>query len=258
MRSPFPRARACLLAALAAAACGGGAGPKRVVAREVVLKRQIEGLETLIASAQRGELFPRDRLVVAVHEEMVRELAALALPREEVIAEDYRVRLDRVDVSFRDRWGSVRLDGRVSPAGGSANDVFAELAVFGQLDAVEVDPGTGVLSGRVSVIGFELQRFGVFGESAAGRRLVERLAEQQAEALAALASPITIPVRLEQEITLKGLGPEGPVRVRPARFPLKVTVADVSAHGGRLWVALDVEAGPWTRRPARTAAGGRR
>lgn len=223
------------------------------MAREAMLRHQIDGLETLIASAEKGTLFPKDLLVVSVDEQTVRDLALLALPREEVIAGKYRVRLDKAEVGFRDKWGSVRLDGRVSPAGGSADDVFAELAVFGHLATVDIDEN-GVLKGRVSVIGFEVQRFGVYGESAAGRRLLEGLAEQQAGALSSLALPITIPVQLQQLITLDGLGPEGPVRVLPAQFPLKVTVADVSAHGGRLWIALDVQAGSWTRVPPSTPA----
>jgi hypothetical protein len=223
------------------------------MAKEAMLRHQIDGLETLIAAAEKGTLFPKDLLVVSVDEPTVRALVLLALPREEVIAGKYRVRLDKADVGFRDKWGSVRLDGRVSLAGGSPNDVFAELTLFGQLATVDVDEN-GVLKGRVSVIGFEVRRFGVYGESGAGRRLLEGLAEQQAEALSSLAFPITIPVQVQRLITLNGLGPEGPVRVLPAQFPLKVTVADVSAHGGRLWIALDVKAGSPTRLPPPTPA----
>jgi hypothetical protein len=244
-----PRSSRCAaLGALfvAAAACGGGAGPRRVMDQQAVLQRQIEGLEGLVAAAEQGSLVPRDKLVVAVSEQVVRELAQLALPREEVIGGRYRVRLETVDVRFRDKWGSVRLDGRVSPAAGSPEDVFAELAVFGLLDAVEVDPDDGMLRGKVSLIGFELKRLGLYGESAAGRRLLEGLAGTRLDALSALAFPLALPVRLEQELTLPGSS-EGPVRLRAARFPLRVGVVDVSAHGERLWVAFDVESGPWTR-----------
>jgi hypothetical protein len=223
------------------------------MAQETMIRHQIEGLETLIAEAETGTLFPKDLLLVSVDEPTIRALVLLALPREEVIAGKYRVRLDKADVGLRDKWGSVRLDGRVSPAGASPNDVFAELALFGQLATVDIDE-SGVLKGRVSVTGFEVRRFGLYGESAAGRRLLEGLAEQQAGALSSLAFPITIPVELQQLVTLNGLGPVGPVRVLPAQFPLKVTVAKVSAHGGRLWIALDVKAGSWTRVPSPTPA----
>jgi hypothetical protein len=218
-----------------------------------MLRHQIDGLQTLVTAAEKGTLFPKNLLMVAVDEPTVRALTLLALPREQVIAGKYRVRLDKADVGFRDKWGSVRLDGRVSLAGGSPGDVFAELALFLQLATVEVDE-SGVLRGRMSVIGFEVRRFGVYGESATGRALLEGLAEQQADALSSLAFPITIPVQVQQVITLGGLGGlEGPVRVLPAQFPLTVTVADVSAHGGRLWIALDVKAGAATRLPTTTA-----
>jgi hypothetical protein len=68
------------------------------------------------------------------------DLAALALPREQVIADKFRVRLEQVDVRFRDRYGSVRLDGRVSLASGPVEDVFAELAVFGLMDRIGSSP----------------------------------------------------------------------------------------------------------------------
>jgi hypothetical protein len=131
----------------------------------------------------------------------------------------------------------------VSPARGSPDEVFAELAVFGLLHSVAVEPETGVLSAKVQVIGFELSRVGVYGDSVAGRRLLEELARQKLDALESLAFPITIPVRVDQEIALPGVGGGGPVRLRPVRFPLTVKVAQVTAHGQRLWVALDVAAG---------------
>ena len=216
------------------------------MAEEVVLKRQIKDLGELVARAERGSLLPSDKLIVAVSEQLVKNLAQLALPREQVIAKNYRVRLETVDVRFRDKHGSVRLDGRVSPAAGSAEDVFAELALFGTIDSVEVDRASGVLRGKVSLIGFELKKVGVFGESSGGRRLIEELARQELEVLESLALPIEIPVRLEQEIALKGVE-EGPVRLHPASFPLHVVVADVAAHGQRLWIALDVASGLWAK-----------
>jgi hypothetical protein len=62
---------------------------------------------------------------------------------------------------------------------------------------------------------------------------------------------VTIPVHLEQEIGLPGVSGAGPVRVRAATVPLSVKVADVVAHGHRLWVALDVSAGEWKKAGAR-------
>jgi hypothetical protein len=247
------KAGGSLVLLLAAAAIGGcsrrTADDHRVIAQDLVLTRQIESLRTLIAAAEKGSLVPSDKLVVAVSEQIVKDLAALALPREQVIADQFRVRLEKVDVRFRDGAGSVRLDGRVSPASQSADAVFAELAVFGLMDRIDLDPQTGVLRGKISVIGFELKKVGVFGESRTGQRLLEELAAQRLDDLSALALPVEIPVHLEEEVALKGVT-EGPVRLRPANFPVKIAVANVSAHGERLWVALDVSLGRTSEAPA--------
>jgi hypothetical protein len=236
------------LVLVAAVACSRD-GPRRVLAQRALLKRQIEDLSSLVQAAEKGALLPRDKLVVAVSERMVTRVIQLALPREQVVAERYRVRLERVDVQLRDRHGTVRFDGRVSSTEGSPQEFTAELAVFGLVEAVEADQASGVLRARLSVVGFELQRFGLQGETETGRRMVEELARLGAEAFQPLALPVAIPVRLEQELALPGAGGNGPVRFPAASVPLRLTVADVAAHGGRLWMALDVAAGPWRKGP---------
>jgi hypothetical protein len=221
---------------------------------ETVLNRQIEGLRDIVAAAEKGSLLPRDRLVVSVHEDLVKNLAQLALPREQVIDGRFAVRIETIDVRFRDKWGSVRMDGRVGLVGEQASEVFADLALFGLLDAVEVDPRTGTLRGTVRLIGFELQRLDVGGSRWGARRLIETLAGEGAEKLSSLAFPLTIPVHLENEIAMKGVS-EGPVRLKPAEFPFRVTVAGVVAVSERLWVALDIQSGPWRKLAADTAKG---
>jgi hypothetical protein len=219
---------------------------QRIGAQETLLNRQIDGLRALIASAERGELLPNDHLVVAVSESLVRDLAALALPREQIIAHRFRVRLEKIDVRFRDQIGTVRLDGRVSPADRAPGDVFAELAVFGMVSRVDIDPEQGTLSGKVVPSGFEVKRVGMFGNTRPGRRLVERLARTRLDDFESLAVPLTIPVRLEQNVVLSG-STEGPVRISPASFPLTVSVTDVDAYGERLWITVGLKAGAWTR-----------
>jgi hypothetical protein len=219
--------------------------PRVLLDEEAMLKGQIEGLRELLDRAERGTLFPSDRIVVSVREQLVKEMAQLTLPREQVIGNRYRVRLETVDVRFQDKNGSVRLDGRVSPVDRSPEDFFADVAVFGMMDSVELDGASSVLTARVSMIGFELKRVGVFGETRLGRRLLQELAERHADDLRALVFPVTIPVHLETEIALPALTASGPVRVRGASVPLSVKVADVVAHGRRLWVAVEVSAGEW-------------
>jgi len=234
----------------ATAACGGEQGPRRFLARKAVLERQVEDLRRLVRVAEEGGLLSRDKLLVGVSEPLANELARLALPREQVVGGRYRVRLERAEVSFRDEHGSVRLHGKVGPAQSGEPAFFAELALFGVVDTVEVDRDTGVLRGNVSFVGFELKRFDAYGESETGRLLLEELGRQGLDALKALAFPIAIPVRLEQEIALNRVAREGPVRLLPASLPLRLTVTNVAAHGRRLWVAVDVTARPPSRRAA--------
>jgi len=253
MRAVRRPCRVLLLAPLLAAmaGCGADRGPQRFLARKAVLERQVEDLRRLVRAAEEGGLLPSDKLVVGVSEPLANELARLALPREQVVGGRYRVRLERADVRFRDEHGSVRLHGKVGPAERGEPAFFAELALFGVVDTVDVDRATGVLRCNVSFVGFELKRFDAYGESETGRLLLEELGRQGLDALKALAFPIAIPVRLEQEIALSRVSREGPVRLLPASLPLRLTVTDVAAHGGRLWVAVDVTARP----PSKKAAG---
>jgi hypothetical protein len=234
--------------------CGPAEGPRAII-NPNHLNRQIEDLRELIRAAEGGELLPRDRLLVAVDEETVRDLARLGLPREEAVAGTggrLRVRIDAVDVEFRDGHGLVRLDGQVYRTAGSPDDVFADLAVLGRVDQVEVDEESGGLRGRVTLIGLELKRVGLFGEGALRRRLLEGLAGLSPQILSLLSDSLVLPVRLEREVGIRGTGEEGPVRIAPAHFPLSARVTDVVAFDRRLWILLDVRAGDWT--PLETAA----
>jgi hypothetical protein len=240
------RLAAAILALLLVACSRVPEGPRRVLAEETTLRRQVEGLEALLARAEQGRLLADDGLLVALSEKLVKDVARLALPREQVVAGRWRVRLETVDVRFRDGLGSLRLDGRVSPAERPPEDVFAELALFGLVDSAELLPG-GRLRLRGRPIGFEVKRVGVFGESTLGRGLLERLAAERLDELEALAFSVDVPVQVEQALALPGLGGDGPVRVKPASVPLSVHVASVSAFDERLWVALSASAGSWTR-----------
>jgi hypothetical protein len=229
--------------------CDLAAHVEGLLERRADLRRQIGELERLVKEAKGGAVLPEDRLMVAVSERIANDFARLALPREEVVAGRYRARLERAGVSFREDRGSVRLDGRVGPAEGSPPEWEAELALFGVVDTVGVDREIAVLRCNVSLTRFELKRL---GESEAGRQLLEELGRQGIEALRGLAFPIAVPVRLETEISLPGTGEKGPVRLQPRSVPLRLTVTGVAAHGGRLWVALEVAAGGGRERSSGT------
>lgn len=236
----------CLVTATLGPGCGVGERPRAVISPDH-LQRQIEDLRGLIEAAKAGELLPDDRLLVAVDEETVRRFARLGLPREQVVVATggrLRVRIEDVDVEFRDGHGLVRLEGTVYRTSGPPTEVFAELSVLGRVDGVQVDE-TGSLRGRVTLAGLEVRRVGLFGESALRRQLLEGLARLNPQVLSLLSESLVLPVRLEREVRIHGTGDEGPVLIEPAQFPLSARVTDLVAFDHRLWVILDVDAAGW-------------
>jgi hypothetical protein len=247
-RKEWRRVAPWLLAMIPALGCDAGDAPRAIISPEH-LRRQVEDLRGLIQAAEQGELLPRDRLLVAVDEQTVRDLSRLGLPREQDILGSggrLRVRIDAVDVEFRDGHGLVRLDGRVYQTSEPPDEAFAELAVLGRVDRVEVDDASGSLRGQVTLIGLEVKRVGLSGEGALRRQLLETLAGLNPQVLSLLSESLVLPVRLEREVRIRGRIEGGPVRIQPARFPLSARVTDLLAFDRRLWVVLDVSAGEWT------------
>jgi len=241
------RATCAWLLSLAAGALAGGCGgaPQRVADLEAHLSRQVADLRALVERAEKGRLVATDGLVVAVREDVVRHMAELALPREQVIQQRFRVRLERADVRFRDRHGAVRLEGRVGWADVAdlqRADVFVDLVVFGRIDAAAVDAKEGTLAVEIVPIGFEIQKVNVGEGQPTVRELAAGVARSLPEGLASLSTRVTIPVAFEREIRLEGRD-SGPLRYRPASLPLRFVVKDLAAHGGRLWLSVAVEAG---------------
>ncbi len=239
------RGAAGLLAVLVFSACRDRDEPARVLAREEHLHRQIEDLRILVDRAAKGALVPADGAVVAIGEDLAEQLLRLALPREVLLGERFRARLEKAEVRFRDKHGAVRFDGRVRWAHDADlfdADVSADVTVFARFETVELHPKEGVLVAQIVPMGFEIQRLRVGGESRAARRFAEGVSEQLRDSLPALAFPLTIPVAVEHELRFAGVE-EGPLRIRGASIPLRVAVRDASAHGGRLWIVLQVKAG---------------
>jgi hypothetical protein len=244
---PWPLAP-WLLAVVAALGCEATETPHAIISPEH-LRRQVEDLRALIQAAEQGTLLPNDRLLVAVDERTVRDLSRLGLPREQDVwgsGGRLRVRIDALDVEFRDGHGLVRLDGRVHWTSETADDALAELAVLGRVDRVEVDADSGSLRGQVTLIGLEVKRIGLSDEGALQRRLLEALASLNPQLLSLLSESLVLPVRLERDVQIRGRGDGGPVIIRSARFPLSARVVDLLAFDRRLWVVLEVDAGDWT------------
>ena len=237
--------------AVAAAACRE---PLPVAPDDAVLQRRTQALRRLAAAAEAGPLVPFESVLVVVTEKLVQELLAGAMPWDQVVSGRYRVRVTGADVSFQDGFALIRLAGRVSLAGGLENEVFAEARLFAGLDVVELDPQSGLLRGKLEIIAFDARRVGLFGESEAGRELVEEFGRQRLEAFAAFASTLEIPVRLEKEVEVPAVGPDGPVSIPAAAVPTRVALADVKAFGGRLWISVDAAVGEAANGDGRSAS----
>jgi hypothetical protein len=72
-----------------------------VRAEKALLERQIEGLRELVAAAQARTLLKSEQFLIGADEATVQGLIAATLPQERVIANRFRVRLERAEARFR-------------------------------------------------------------------------------------------------------------------------------------------------------------
>ncbi len=218
-------------------------------AREVVLTREIEGLQSAVARLERHEfILPPGDIAVAVDDQLVQDLISAQLPLTADV-QQFQLTLSAADVQFR---GSpvVRLTGalhvRERPALG------ANVRVIGSLTDVEVDSAGGVLVATVSVDHLDiedtvgLQAF-VTGDTRDA--LSKRLRLEVAGRLPVLR----VPVKIQPDLPLPAVT-RGPVRLPAARLPIKMSVSSVIAAAGTLWIGVHAEAGAVVRV---TAPGGR-
>lgn len=211
-------------------------------AERAVLERREQGLAALVTAARRGTLVPFDKMLVVADERLVRDVIAASLPFERVISARYRIRIERAEVHFEDGLGLVRLEGQATFADRAPDQGRADVAVYGGLDVVELDPASGTLRGRVSVIAVDARRVDVLGmASHLAEDLVEDLGREKLDAYGDLVSRVDIPVRLERSVSLPAVGP-AEVSIDAATIPLRVAISDVKAFQGKLWVSVDVAA----------------
>lgn len=233
------------LAALAPACRRGDDEAARGRAEKLLLERQIAGLRELVAAAEAKTLFTPQQLLIGADEATVQGLIAATLPQERIVEGRFRLRLERVEVRFRASQAVVVLKGRASAAASPSS--FVDVTLEGGLDDVAVRLGSGTLVGRIAIYHLRVERAAAAGaEGPAIRSLAESLGRQRLEALSELVPSVEIPIRLEESVAFEGFE-EGPVTARPGTLPVRASVARVLALAGRLWVALDVGAGPWRR-----------
>lgn len=218
-------------------------------ARKILYEKQVKGLEETLARF-RQEPPSKTRLLVAIDEQVFGEVVGATLPLEVAIKDRLRLRLEKAQAYFRYTQGVVVFEGRL--AGIKHPDRYLSMRLAGGIDNVSFKDGS--LSAHVKLYHFEVLGSGL-GDL--GRNVIEQLVRDNLSLVEDSVPPILIPVRLEQAIAIPGLG-EGPVSVKPGLLPLSVAVAQTLSLDGRLWISIDVAAGPWqTSLEKAPAAGGK-
>jgi hypothetical protein len=218
-------------------------------ATEQYLTVEIADLQELIARAESGELVTRDRIAIGIAEEVVKSLIDASLPQEQWIAERVLVRIEKGQAFFRGNNAGLLFQGTAT---GKTTGATARLELGGHLEDLRLHRGkllANVGIGHFKVVGTSV------GDLAAD--VVERLMRDNADQLTRLIPAIAIPVSFEEAIEVPGLD-EGVVTAKAGVLPLEMTVAETIPVNQRLWILLDVKAGPWKRQTAaaqKTTAG---
>jgi len=238
-----------LAVVLLAGGCGEAPRAGELHARKKILEREVEGLREVVARLERGEPgLPPGDVVIAVEDGLLRDLLEAQLPLEADV-ERFHVRLDKAQVAFR---GSplVTLEGRV--AWRERDGIEGEVRLLGALDAIKLDPESGTLRAAIAVDHIDLKRVAGLEQVLSGVALDE-LARTLRVELTGRLPPVAIPIKVAQRIELPPVT-TGPVRIDGASMPLEVTVSQVLAVGGTLWVAVRVEAGQFRKTGEETPA----
>ena len=234
-----PTAAALVGIALEALACGPRDTPEQAQRRalKAIFEKQIAGLEELEARAARGEVDLVTPLAIGVHEGVFRQLLNATLPQETVVKGRLRVRLETAEVYFRFSRSVVDFRGRLTST--DFPSAFLEVRLAGGL--AKVDLIEGRLLSRIKLYHFEVGGTSL-GDLA--HAAIEELVRENLPAIEQSIPAIEIPVRLDEAIAIPAFG-DGTITVRAGRLPLKAGVNRILPLNERLWVLLDVEAGPW-------------
>jgi len=240
----------CLLGGWWAIGCGQGKGGGELHAQLVVLEREVQGLRASVAKMEAGEpVLPEEAVVVAIGEGVARRFIDAQLPFD-IEVQSYRIKMTTAEATFRGT-PSVTLTGSIVHA--DHPDYVGVVRAIGALDSVEVDSTSGTLRARIAVDHVDLLEMGGLESMLAGETLDE-LARRVRKQLTGRIPDIQIPVQVERGIALPSVT-EGPVRLQAASLPLAVSVADVLATHGNLWIAINVVPGEMERPTASAPPG---
>lgn len=224
------------------AGCAPSEEESAYLARKALVVRQNQGIRELIAEAESTSLVPTGRFLVGLDEVVVAGLLRTQLPLESPVGKHFVIRLEKAEVSFRDKFGLVILDGELHrPA---TPDRKTAIRIHGGLGDVAIDPATGLLSLQLAIDHIELLRAGVL-EGILGRTGRKFLAEAGRGLLQEALPKIEVPVALAQNIPIPAIQEAG-IELDSLVIPLEVSVERVLAAGGKLWVTVDAEVGQVT------------
>jgi len=253
-RLPRARREAALVFLLPVLAIGCADRPRTgdLHAKLALLEREVAGLRTSVAKMERGEpVLPEQAAVVSIGEAVAKQFIDAQLPfRIEV--ESYVIEMKQAEASFQGT-PAVVLTGSIVHV--DHPDFVGEVRAIGALDAVQVDPASGTLRAKIAVDHVDLLKMGGLEKVLSGGALDE-LARSVRKQLAGRIPDVEIPVKIEQGIELPSVT-EGPVRIQGATMPLAVSVADVLATAGTLWIAIDVVPGELVRGAPPSPGGGK-
>jgi hypothetical protein len=242
-----PRLATALL--FASSLCGCQARESLEVTRqrttETVLLKQIEDLKSLVARAEAGDLVTRDRIAIGISEDTSKAILNASLPQEQVLGERVRVRIERALPIYQGNNALLLFE---ATAVGLKTGASARLELGGRL------VNFTVVEGRLKA-DVELVHFKVIESSLAelGSGVLEGLVQENLPALARITPDLEIPVQLDHSIRIDGLD-AGVVQAKGGVLPFVMSVAEVVPVNHRLWLFLEVKAGPW--KPERKAAKG--
>lgn len=232
-----------LLIPLLGSACRQAEPPTRarVVERDQ-LRREVAGFRAL-RKFQPGTLIDREHeVIVTVSDTLLRELIATSFPITVELPNKLTVKLTGASVVFRANVARVDITGEVRR--GRFPKVSAAVFLRGAIDQFTIEQSRE-LRARISIDDVELNT--PAGAPAALDEMVinvlQTIVERSLPELTTSLPTVALPVRLEQQMTLPGFGPEGALSIEPSQAPMTVEVARVVAFQNRLWVVLHVELG---------------
>ena len=214
--------------------------PPRPRPEKAILERQIAELERLVRAPRTERVIPFDQALLSVDQALLGSLLNAALPYERVVGDQFRIRIVNASVKCEDGVALVRLSGRVSFADRPEEDAYAEATVYGALRDFALQPKLSVLRSQIDVIAFAVPQVKVNGsDTETGKGLLRDLARLRLEVFQGLDYTFDIPVRL-QDVVLPEIESSS-VHIDPASIPLQVTVTDVNALRGKLWISLRLQ-----------------